>query len=103
MSKALKLDQGKVPLELLPFEPLVEVGKVLAFGAEKYGQLSIKTLVLEMGSIGVDHFAKKNDLYQAAVCFAKYLILEGAWESMENYFLASFVLLQGNLNQNLKR
>ncbi|MDX2086067.1 MAG: site-specific integrase [Candidatus Melainabacteria bacterium] len=45
---------------------------------EKHGQLSIKTLVLEMGSIGVEHFAKKNDLYQAAVCFAKYLILEGA-------------------------
>ena len=44
---------------------------------EKHGQLSIKTLVLEIGSIGVEHFAKKNDLYQAAVCFAKYLILEG--------------------------
>lgn len=38
MSKALKLDQGKIPLELLPFESLAEVGKVLAFGAEKYGR-----------------------------------------------------------------
>jgi hypothetical protein len=38
MTKALKLDQGKIPLELLPFESLSEVGKVLAFGAEKYGR-----------------------------------------------------------------
>ncbi len=38
MSKALKLDTGKVPLELLPFESLIEVGKVLAFGAQKYGR-----------------------------------------------------------------
>ena len=38
MIKALKLDQGKIPLELLPFESLAEVGKVLAFGAEKYGR-----------------------------------------------------------------
>ncbi len=38
MSKALKLDSDKVPLELLPFESLIEVGKVLAFGAQKYGR-----------------------------------------------------------------
>lgn len=38
MPKALKLDSDKVPLELLPFESLIEVGKVLAFGAQKYGR-----------------------------------------------------------------
>lgn len=33
---ATKHDSGKLPLELLPFEALEEVGKVLKFGAEKY-------------------------------------------------------------------
>ena len=63
-----------------PFSPetLKKYQGYMTWFLKKYGQLSIKTLVLEMGSIGVDHFAKKNDLYQAAVCFVKYLILEGA-------------------------
>ena len=43
MTKALKSDQGKIPLELLPFESLNEVGKVLAFGAEKYGRYNWRT------------------------------------------------------------
>lgn len=33
----VKHDQSKPPLHLLPTEPLTEVAKVLAFGAEKYG------------------------------------------------------------------
>lgn len=33
---ALKNDQEKIPLDLLPFESLEEVGKVLKYGAEKY-------------------------------------------------------------------
>lgn len=32
----MKFDQGKTPLELLPFDALTEVAKVLAFGAKKY-------------------------------------------------------------------
>lgn len=32
----MKADTGKVRLELLPFGPLVEVGKVMTFGAKKY-------------------------------------------------------------------
>lgn len=63
-----------------PFSPetLKKYQTYMTWFLAKHGQLNIKTLVLELGSIGVDHFAKKNDLYQAAVCFAKYLILEGA-------------------------
>jgi len=38
MSEGLKYDTGKVPLELLPPEALIEIAKVLAFGAEKYGR-----------------------------------------------------------------
>lgn len=34
----LKHDSAKVPVQLLPVRPLVEVGQVLAFGAEKYGR-----------------------------------------------------------------
>ena len=36
MSDALKHDGGKVPLHLLPAESLVEIAKVLDFGAKKY-------------------------------------------------------------------
>ena len=35
--EGLKFDQDKIRLELLPFEALEEVGKVLTFGAKKYG------------------------------------------------------------------
>jgi hypothetical protein len=35
-SVALKFDQGKPPMSLLPMEALVEVAKVLGFGATKY-------------------------------------------------------------------
>ena len=38
MSEGLKFDIGKVPLELLPVEALIEIAKVMAFGAEKYGR-----------------------------------------------------------------
>lgn len=38
MSGGLKYDTGKVPLELLPVEALIEIAKVMAFGAEKYGR-----------------------------------------------------------------
>lgn len=38
MNEGLKYDIGKVPLELLPVEALIEIAKVMAFGAEKYGR-----------------------------------------------------------------
>ena len=31
-----KFDQNKIPLDLIPYESLEEIGKVLKFGAEKY-------------------------------------------------------------------
>lgn len=34
--KGVKLDQGKIRLDLVPPELMEEVGKVLTFGAEKY-------------------------------------------------------------------
>lgn len=36
MTDFVKNDSGKVPLDLLPFDALVAVGEVLAFGANKY-------------------------------------------------------------------
>lgn len=36
MSEAQKFDQDKVRLELLPPELMMEVGKILTFGAQKY-------------------------------------------------------------------
>ncbi len=35
-SGGVKYDAGKVPLDLLPMDALVEVGEILKFGAEKY-------------------------------------------------------------------
>lgn len=35
--KGLKFDSQKVPLDLLPYEALEEIGKVLAAGERKYG------------------------------------------------------------------
>lgn len=35
-SEGIKFDQDKIPLELLPFDGLIEVAKVLQFGAKKY-------------------------------------------------------------------
>lgn len=37
MTDAAKHDEGKVPLELFPRQALTDIGKVLAFGAAKYG------------------------------------------------------------------
>ena len=34
--KGVKLDQGKVRMELLPLNTMEEVAKVLTFGAKKY-------------------------------------------------------------------
>jgi Domain of unknown function (DUF5664) len=36
LSIAVKQDENKAPLDLLPFEALIEVAKVLQFGAKKY-------------------------------------------------------------------
>lgn len=36
----VKHDDAKIPVQLLPVRPLVEVGQVLAFGAERYGVLN---------------------------------------------------------------
>jgi hypothetical protein len=36
IQEGIKHDAGKPPMELLPFEALIEVSKVLAFGAKKY-------------------------------------------------------------------
>jgi hypothetical protein len=36
MSEGTKKDEGKNRLDLIPFEALEEVGKVLTFGAQKY-------------------------------------------------------------------
>ena len=35
-SGGVKFDQDKAPLDLIPYESLEEIGKVLAFGAKKY-------------------------------------------------------------------
>lgn len=35
--EGLKFDEAKVRLELLPLDALVEVGRVLTYGATKYG------------------------------------------------------------------
>lgn len=36
LTEGVKHDQGKTPLELLAFDALEEIGKVLAFGKAKY-------------------------------------------------------------------
>lgn len=36
MSEASKFDSSKVPLDLLPFDGLTQIGQVLQFGASKY-------------------------------------------------------------------
>jgi hypothetical protein len=38
MLEGVKHDQGKVPLDLLPFGALEEVAKVMGHGADKYGR-----------------------------------------------------------------
>jgi hypothetical protein len=50
----LKFDNDKVRLELLPFDALMEVGKVLTVGAKKYGSRNWEK--------GIDH----SRLYGAA-------------------------------------
>lgn len=35
-SVGVKFDSGKAPMDLLPYESLEEIAKVLAFGAKKY-------------------------------------------------------------------
>lgn len=37
-SEATKYDEGKPPLDLFPPEALIEIGKVLGFGANRYGR-----------------------------------------------------------------
>jgi hypothetical protein len=37
VSKGLKFDENKVPLDLIPYDALVEIGKVLQAGEKKYG------------------------------------------------------------------
>lgn len=37
VSKGLKFDAEKVPLDLIPYDALVEIGKVLQAGEKKYG------------------------------------------------------------------
>ena len=37
ITEGIKFDKGKNRLELLPWEALVEVGKIVTFGANKYG------------------------------------------------------------------
>lgn len=36
MDQAKKKDSGKIPLQLLPFDALTEIARVLQFGAQKY-------------------------------------------------------------------
>lgn len=38
MSEGKKLDAGKEPLDLIPYEALREIAKVLDFGAKKYSR-----------------------------------------------------------------
>lgn len=38
LSEGLRFDQGKLRVDLLPFDALEEIAKVLTFGAEKYGE-----------------------------------------------------------------
>ena len=40
----MKYDKGKVRMELLPFDCLTEMAKVLTFGAEKYRENSWQTV-----------------------------------------------------------
>jgi hypothetical protein len=37
-AKGKKYDSGKAALDLIPYEALEEIGKVLQFGKEKYGE-----------------------------------------------------------------
>lgn len=37
-AKGVKFDSNKVPLDLIPYEALEEIGKVLGFGKDKYGK-----------------------------------------------------------------
>lgn len=38
MSEGLKYDAGKPRVDLLPSDPLIEISKVLAYGASKYAE-----------------------------------------------------------------
>lgn len=38
MSGGIKHDSGKAPIDLIPYEALEEIAKVLAFGAKKYAR-----------------------------------------------------------------
>lgn len=38
----IKFDKGKPPLEILPFEALLEIAKVMGIGSEKYGKYNWK-------------------------------------------------------------
>lgn len=40
----IKFDSGKPPLEILPFEALIEIAKVMGLGAEKYGKYNWKMM-----------------------------------------------------------
>jgi len=42
----VKHDEGKNRLDLIPIEPLLEVGKVLTVGAKKYGDYNWKKGIL---------------------------------------------------------
>ena len=42
--KDMKYDKGKVRMDLLPFDCLTEIAKVLTFGAEKYKENSWQTV-----------------------------------------------------------
>lgn len=45
-SKGLKFDSDKVPMDLLPYESLEEVAKVLGFGERKYCKLKIEEFLI---------------------------------------------------------
>jgi hypothetical protein len=61
--KGLKFDKNKEPLQLLPYESLKEIAKVLDFGAQKYGIYNWKKGIRYSRLIGaaLRHIYKFNE------------------------------------------
>ena len=93
-SKGLKFDQDKPRLDLLPFECLLEVGKVLTFGAKKYSPGNWKVVEDAQSRYQaalLRHFAamQKGDLLDPESC-----LLHSAHIATCAIFLIHFDLLK---------
>jgi hypothetical protein len=63
MSFGIKYDENKVPLDLIPYDSLEEIGKVLAVGAKKYERANwAKGIVLSrLISAALRHIGQFNN------------------------------------------